>query len=187
MCHLLFLYFKHCFWDRSEYQPYSAEMFQVTIGKTNRDYTAHEVLKPQFFTIERILYIEGYNDIAGFYSDDIALLVLYKHIEFHSFIVPICLPQNLQYEEKAVPVGWIGTTAGWGLERTNGLPSTVLKKIELPVVSREECKDKSSPEFANFITSDKFCAGYLTGVSVCQGDSGMAYILFFHQILKGCK
>lgn len=110
--------------------------------------------------------------MAGYYSDDIGLLVLDKHIEFHSFIVPICLPQNLQYEEKAVPVGWRGITAGWGLEQTNGLPSALLKKIELPVVSREECKDKSSPEFSNFITSDKFCAGYLTGASVCQGDSG---------------
>lgn len=154
-------------------------MFQVAVGKTYRDYSAREDYKPQFFAVEHILYIDGYNDLAGYYSDDIALLVLDKHIEFHSFIVPICLPQNLQYEEKAVPIGWIGTTAGWGLEQTNGLPSSVLKKIELPVVSREECKDKSSPEFGNFITSDKFCAGYLTGASVCQGDSGLLYSSIF--------
>lgn len=106
---------QHCFWDRSEDQPFRPEMFQVSVGKTYRDYAAREEYKPQFFGVEQILFIDGYNDLAGYYSDDIALLVLDKHIEFHSFIVPICLPQNLQYEEKAVPVGWVGVTAGWGL------------------------------------------------------------------------
>lgn len=48
----------------------------------------------------------------------------------------------------------------------------MLKKIELPVVTREECIEKSAPEFESYITSDKFCAGYLNGASVCQGDSG---------------
>lgn len=44
--------------------------------------------------------------------------------------------------------------------------------VELPAVSRLECRNKSNKEFVPYITSDKFCAGYLTGVSVCQGDSG---------------
>lgn len=61
---------------------------------------------------------------------------------------------------------------GWGLNQTNGVPSDVLKKIELPVVGREECIEKSTPEFESYITADKFCAGYLNGASVCQGDSG---------------
>lgn len=152
------------------------DLFQVAVGKTYRDYAAREEYNPQFFAVEQILYIDGYNDLSGFYSDDIALVVLDKHIEFRSFIVPICMPQNLQYEDKAVPAGWIGVAAGWGLEQSNGLPSTILKKIELPVVTREECKQKSDPEFENFITSDKFCAGYLTGASVCQGDSGMIHL-----------
>lgn len=162
----------HCFWDRSENTPYNKDAFNIVVGKTIRDYAAREEYKPQFFTVEDILYIDGYNDFAGNYANDIVLVVLDKFIEFHSYIVPICLPQNLHYEEKTVPVGWIGTTAGWGLTQTNGLPSEVLKRIELPVVSREECRDKSAPEFASFITSDKFCAGYVTGASVCQGDSG---------------
>lgn len=144
----------------------------MAVAKTFRDYYAHEDYKPQLFAIQQIFHIDGYTDLASYYANDMALLVLDKHIEFHSFIVPICLPHNLEYHEKIVPVGWRGITAGWGLEQSNGSPSTVLKKIELPVVSREDCIEKSSPEFANFITSDKFCAGYLTGASVCQGDSG---------------
>lgn len=56
------------------------------------------------------------------------------------------------------------------MEQSHGIPSEVLKKIELPVVSREECKERSSSEFMSFITADKFCAGYLSGASVCQGN-----------------
>lgn len=159
----------HCFWDRSENTVYDKDGFNIAVGKTVRDYAGHEEYKAQFFAIEEILYIDGYNDVSGNYANDIALVVLDKFIEFHSYIVPICLPQNLHYEEKTVPIGWIGTTAGWGLTQTNGSPSDTLKRIELPVVSREDCREKSSPEFASFITSDKFCAGYLTGASVCQG------------------
>lgn len=168
----IYLNLQHCFWDPSENDIFRPDIFQAVVGKTFRNYTANEEYKPQFFAIEQIEFIEGYKDLANYYADDIAILVLDKHIEFKSFIRPICLPHNLRYEEQTVPVGWKGITAGWGLEQSNGLPSSVLKRIELPVVSREECREKSAPEFANFITSDKFCAGYLIGASVCQGDSG---------------
>lgn len=159
----------HCFWDKSEGAAYNTDAYEVVVGKSFRQYEAREEYKPQFFEIQDIFFIDGYNDYASFYANDIVLIILNKYIEFHSFIVPVCLPQNLQYHDKVVPVGWIGTVAGFGLTESNGQPSRILKKIELPVVSREECREKSSPEFANFITPDKFCAGYLTGASVCQG------------------
>lgn len=57
------------------------------------------------------------------------------------------------------------------------MPSEFLKKIDLPVVSRERCKDRASIEFVSFITSDKFCAGNLTGEGVCSGDSGGGLVL----------
>lgn len=104
---------QHCFWDASEDKAFPPDAFQVVVGKTFRDYSAREDYKPQFFAIEHIFYIDGYNDLAGSYANDIALLALDKHIEFHSFIVPICLPQNLQYDDKNVQAGWRGITAGW--------------------------------------------------------------------------
>lgn len=52
-----------------------------------------------------------------------------------------------------------------------------MKKIDLPVVSRERCKDQASIEFSSFITSDKFCAGSLNGEGVCNGDSGGGLVL----------
>lgn len=102
----------HCFWDRYENLKYHLDLFKIAVGKTFRDYDAREDFKPQIFSVENIFHIEGYNDLAGYYANDIVLVILDKHIEFHSFIVPVCLPDNLQYDEKIVPVGWIGLTAG---------------------------------------------------------------------------
>lgn len=103
---------------------------------------------------------------------DIVLVILKSYIEFKTYIAPICLPYGLKYIDQLVPSDWIGHVAGWGLEKSSGLPSPVLKVIELPVITREQCKKTSSRAFIPYITNDKFCAGHLSGVSVCQGDSG---------------
>lgn len=102
----------HCFWDASESAAYPKEHFSVAVGKTFRELDAREEHKPQFFNIHKIMHIDGYSDYMGYYADDIALVILDKFIEFHSYVVPICLPDNLKYEEKSVPAGWIGLTAG---------------------------------------------------------------------------
>lgn len=102
----------HCFWDASENAPYPTAHFLVAVGKSIRTVDAREEHKPQFSTIQRIVHIDGYSDYMGYYADDIALVILDKFIEFHSYVVPICLPDNLKYEEKSVPAGWIGLTAG---------------------------------------------------------------------------
>lgn len=103
-------HFQHCFWDASEDAQFRADEFKVAVGKTFREYDAREDYKPQFFSVEHILYRDGYNDLAGYYSNDIAMLVLDKNIDFHSFIVPICLPQNLEYQDQIVRAGWRGIT-----------------------------------------------------------------------------
>lgn len=162
----------HCFWDRTEDKPFDNSEFRVVAGKFKRDFTAEEDLKTQTLSIERINYLDGYSDLAGLFASDIVIITLKSYIEFKTYIAPICIEYDLTYDERTVPPGWIGRVAGWGLEEANGLPSPQLKLIELPAVSRQECREKSNREFVPYITSDKFCAGFLTGVSVCQGDSG---------------
>lgn len=102
----------HCFWDASENRAYPVEHFFVAVGKTSRELDSREEHKPQFFNVQKIMHIEGYSDYMGYYADDIALIILDRFIEFHSYVVPVCLPDNLKYEEKSVPAGWIGLTAG---------------------------------------------------------------------------
>lgn len=163
----------HCFWDRSEDKPFDYREFRVVAGKFKRDYTAVEDLKTQVFSLAGIHYLEEeYIDLRGLYANDIVLLVLNSYIEYKAHVAPICIEYGLYNDDRIVTPGWIGRVAGWGLEESSGQPSPVLKLIELPAVSRSECTAKSSKEFIPFITSDKFCAGYLTGLSVCQGDSG---------------
>ena len=71
--------------------------------------------------------------------------------------------------------GNIGTVLGWGLTENGTLAST-LKMTELPVVSAAECADSHKDFFASQTRSTTFCAGYLNGTAVCNGDSGKTNI-----------
>ncbi|KAJ9583788.1 hypothetical protein L9F63_021878, partial [Diploptera punctata] len=60
---------------------------------------------------------------------------------------------------------------GWGVGDDNEA-SKVLLTTQLPFVDFDKCWDEVSVTFRDFITKDKFCAGYTNGTSVCPGDSG---------------
>lgn len=110
--------------------------------------------------------------------------MLSKTILFQVHISPICIPYGLKLDAKAVPAGWRGRVAGWGLTQSGGSPSPVLKVVELPAINRTQCLADSDIGFRPLITPDKFCAGIWNGnVSVCQGDSGGG--LVFAQIENG--
>lgn len=163
----------HCFWDRKANRPVKPSEYRVVAGKVRRQYDdPREQNKVQIFPVAKVHHVEGYMDFNGLYANDIALLVLSQYIEFRPHIAPVCFDYDLTFDEKTVPAGWTGRVAGWGLDESNGQPSSVLKLIELPVVNRAECIIQTGALFAPFVTPDKFCAGHLTGVSVCQGDSG---------------
>lgn len=80
-----------------------------------------------------------------------------------------------------VSILYLGRIAGWGLTMSGGLPSEILKIVELPVIDRAQCISESDVGFRPNITPDKFCAGYLnSNVSVCQGQyiNNMLLLLF---------
>lgn len=163
----------HCFWYPALRRPYPASLYRVAAGKTYSDYTANEPFQQQFFGVKEILYVKdqkkGYQGEANDYLADIALLILEPHITFQATISPICLPLNLQNEERVVPPGWDGRVAGYGLTSSGGSVSSVLKIVDLPTVARDMCARETQLRLPN----DKFCAGYLNmNVSVCMGDSG---------------
>lgn len=103
----------HCFWDPSEDAPFPKNHYRVAVGKSRRAEDAYEEHKPQFFHVHEIIKYDGYSDYKSNYADDIAIIILDNYIEFHSYVVPICLPpSNPKYEDINVPAGWIGLTAG---------------------------------------------------------------------------
>lgn len=132
-----------------------------------------EPLQTQTLDVDKIFNKQEYNDYAGYYALDIVLLVLKDHIEFNSYIKPICVEYDLNFNEQQVQPGLIGRVAGWGLETSESKTGSLkLKVIDLPAIEYNQCKRVLSAELLPFITGDKFCAGYTNGQSVCRGDSG---------------
>lgn len=53
---------------------------------------------------------------------------------------------------------------GWG-KTAEGVPSIELQEINLPYIPFEQCMSDVPSEFRGYVTPDKFCAGYLNGMS----------------------
>lgn len=163
----------HCFWDQYDRKRDDPAVYRVAAGKAYRAYDdPRETNSVQKFEIKEIHMGDGYNDVDDLFNHDIAILVLSQYIEYKPHIAPICINYEYELEERAVPAGAIGRVAGWGLEESGGRSSNVLKMIELPVVDRTACKHDLQ-QSADFVTGDKFCAGFKDlNIGACQGDSG---------------
>ncbi|KAF2895865.1 hypothetical protein ILUMI_10310 [Ignelater luminosus] len=99
-------------------------------------------------------------------KNDIALLRLDRNIEFTNFIQPICLPVS---EAPDPSTGSKLTVVGWGITE-NDTKSDVKLKVNVPVVSKEQCSSKLHN--IGDVDSTRICAGGEKGKDACQGDSG---------------
>ncbi|XP_017770035.1 PREDICTED: coagulation factor X-like isoform X2 [Nicrophorus vespilloides] len=107
------------------------------------------------------------------YANDIALLKLVNPAVFTDYVRPICL-----WSEDAdlnSVMNKPGTVVGWGFDET-GKVTEELTQANMPVVSKETCIYSFPEFFSRFTTKKTYCAGfrndYVTGTSVCNGDSG---------------
>ena len=71
-------------------------------------------------------------------NSDIAVLTLKKPVPLNTEVIPICLPP-LSDSSKTYE-GVLGTVAGWGKTETGGASVNQLLKVEVPIISNEECK-----------------------------------------------
>ena len=74
--------------------------------------------------------------------------------------MPICL-NSVQYGlDKVIilsdEIGLMPSRVNDGTSKMSGN----FKKIKLPIISKEMCQMELPDEYLNFITDDKFCAGY---------------------------
>lgn len=166
----------HCFWDEQQRQMKDANLYQVAVGKTLREFDADEPTA-QKYQVSSIKIYEQYMNYEGLFVSDIAVVRLDKPIIFQSYIKPICVEYSLKGNQRYVVSGIEGRVAGWGLTASQGEPSAVLKTIDLPTVDYNTCLTESPPSFRPFITTDKFCGGFTTGESVCNGDSGGGFVI----------
>ncbi|VVC24912.1 Peptidase S1, PA clan,Serine proteases, trypsin family, histidine active site,Serine proteases, trypsin [Cinara cedri] len=171
----------HCFWnsdigklaDRSNYSNY-----QIGVSKYERNYFKRDNEFTQILEIRDIHVPKNYQGQAGFHENDIAIIVLSKPIKISNQVLPACMDWNNKFS--IIKDGTLGKVVGWGLTEKK-TPSPILLEVSLPYIHHDKCMDISANDFKNYVTKDKFCAGYqsVSGTAVDQGDSG-AGLTFVH-------
>ncbi|XP_037546491.1 transmembrane protease serine 6 [Nematolebias whitei] len=149
----------HCFYDD---QLYSPSVWTVYLGKLllNRNSPTEEVAR-----VQQIHLHQYYDDESHDY--DLALLKLdrpaYTPLTGHAR--PACLPPPTHQLEPGL-LCWV---TGWGALREGGSASNVLQKVDVRLVSEEDCVRS----YGYLVTPRMLCAGHRIGEKdACQGDSG---------------
>ncbi|XP_047129253.1 uncharacterized protein LOC105847406 isoform X1 [Hydra vulgaris] len=164
----------HCLFDEDTRRRYKKTELQVFLGIHNisKRYEDPDLI----FSVEYTAVHPKFNFDS--LENDIGLIELKEKAKLSDKILPICLPTS---EQRFLSrIGQIGTVIGWG-KTTSGEPSELLKELNIPVVSRNDCINAYKNKYN--ITESMFCAGNkLTNEDTCKGDSGGGYI--FRDSLK---
>eukprot|EP00062_Callorhinchus_milii_P000265 gi/632935063/ref/XP_007887632.1/ PREDICTED: serine protease 56-like [Callorhinchus milii] len=114
--------------------------------------------------INRIIIHPKFNQRT--FNNDIALLELTVPVSVSELVSSVCIPEKIE----ELPAGTMCYIAGWGSVYEDGPSADILMEAKVPLLAQSTCKTALGKEL---ITSQMFCAGYLTGkVDSCQGDSG---------------
>lgn len=133
----------------------SEHSFQVGLGESEAlDNTG---IRSAVF---RSVIHEGFDRFS--LEHNIALLMLETQVKFSIQIVPICLPtKGISLEGNAVVVGFVDKN-----------DQQVLRSVEIPIASRDECIKHDAEFFEGPLHEDSFCVGRVDSKSVCSGDVG---------------
>jgi len=94
---------------------------------------------------------------------DIGLIKLNSPLQFSDYV------QSINLTNGDILEGTVCTTTGWGITEEDGtFLSGNLRKVDVPVVSDEEC----FKIYASLMRDDMICAGGEDGKDSCSGDSG---------------
>nr|XP_033343118.1 modular serine protease-like isoform X1 [Megalopta genalis]XP_033343119.1 modular serine protease-like isoform X2 [Megalopta genalis] len=176
----------HCVYDENNRRKHDASKFFIATGIMYRDYDSpyHNNITLVRTGVKKVHVSCDYNGIFGAYKADIAILEVANPFVFSTLLQPICLDYSSNI---ILEPDMIGRVAGFG-RTALGPSSYILQTIKVPYISNRKCKEESNIfETENYITYDKFCAGYTNGSSVCDGDSGGGLIFQWSNLwyLKG--
>ncbi|XP_066964773.1 trypsin-1-like [Macrobrachium rosenbergii] len=103
-------------------------------------------------------------------ENDVALIKLSTPLVINDMVKAIELPAQLELVEP----GTVCTTTGWGTTSEGGSLPDKLRKVDVPVVADESCRESYG---ASDIVDSMLCAGYPEGgKDTCQGDSGGPFV-----------
>lgn len=110
----------------------------------------------------------------GFYND-IAIFKLSSPAELNEFVIPVCLPSQIEGSPLDSLVGRTPSVVGWGTTFYGGDESSILRHAELPVWRQRDCDEVYFQPIGDMF----LCAGYASGgKDACQGDSGGPLVLY---------
>nr|AAV84270.1 serine protease [Culicoides sonorensis] len=137
----------------------SAPTLQIRVGSSFKS-SGGDLMK-----VSQVVQHPAFNDdVIDF---DYALIELQDELELSDVIKPVLLADQDEEFEADTKC----TVSGWGNTQKPAESTQQLRKVVVPIVSREQCS-KSYKGF-NEITERMICAGFQKGgKDSCQGDSG---------------
>jgi len=121
--------------------------------------------QPKRYNIKKIHQHERYNQGAGTFPQDIALLELTSDVEYNDYVQPIAIDSAGEMNERSSCVisGWGYTIKGNYFQSPN-----ILQETDTSIISQDACKDKwgSSSIYPGVVCVHTGKAG------ACMGDSG---------------
>lgn len=154
----------HCVFDKS------STILKVRAGEWDTQ-SNEEPLPHQDRFVSLIVINEGFNKDTLF--NDIALLIMASPFKLAENVRTVCLPPPTY----ALSSNLNCVATGWGKDRYGkvGKFSTVLRKVDLPLVASDVCEAnlRSTRLGPYFELHDSFlCAGGEAGKDTCKGDGG---------------
>lgn len=152
---------------------FGEEMDELTIRAGEWDTKSQEEPMPhQESPVQEVLVHPNFH--LGSLRNDVALLFLMEPLVITDNVKTICLPPpDFETTDNCI-------ASGWGKDAyKKGRHSTVLKKVELPLVSRGECvKALRTTRLGAFYNLHRsfICAGGEEKKDTCKGDGGSPLI-----------
>ena len=106
-------------------------------------------------------------------ANDFALLELASPIDFGTMktLSAITIADSNLETSGGLEDGMMATVLGWGVTRENGSQPSIMREVDVPLVSRERANAPSA--YNGAINESMLAAGYdKGGKDSCQGDSG---------------
>lgn len=156
-------------------QIISESSLNIRIGTESRLSASYSAYK-----IKTLIVHENYN--METFENDIAMMKLKETLKFTENFRAICFSQLVE-----LPEALFGTAVGYGSTDKSKAASDVLRQVEIPIVTHEECLDSDNHFFSKHLFSGNFCAGELeVERGVCSGDSGKVLTFTFESSIIYC-
>uniref|UniRef100_A0A1B6KD40 Peptidase S1 domain-containing protein n=1 Tax=Graphocephala atropunctata TaxID=36148 RepID=A0A1B6KD40_9HEMI len=151
----------HCVWKRPAKNQF------VVLGHLNRKLPT-ENRKDLIHKVKRIYILPVYRDRTNGWSSDIAILILDSPAQISRHVQPACLP-----DKKNITVSpyTMAIVSGWG-KNEDKIDSSSLYYAKMPIIDLRKCLSHLPQSFQKYLSYTTFCAGYINGTGVCNGDSG---------------